>query len=369
MTIFQTSRWEGARALWFGSVLATMFAFGCGGEQSSAPAKGTTESSEGESEPRADIVIESEPQANATARVPRSQVPDTTGRPRVVGYLQVWRNRDPSKIDFDTLTHLCLAFANPPAGDPAVKFPKENEPSIRDLVHAAHEKGVKVLASIGGGDLATAQPLFDHIKNNRGDQVIRSLVELVRDYSLDGIDVDLEGDHVKSSYEPFVQALATALPETKLLTAAVKTWESDDAPYFPDGALAEFNFINIMAYDDGGGMPADHSSMENANRDLRYWEDRIHDASRVVLGVPFYAHCWGQGCPRGLLSYAEALAFDSGAALFDRITTDTYDLSLNRPQTIADKASLAKTKGGIMIWELGQDSADGALFSAVRAAQ
>src|SRR5262249_36915557 len=37
----------------------------------------------------------------------------TDGRPRVVGYLPTWRSMDPAGLDLDTLTHICVAFANP----------------------------------------------------------------------------------------------------------------------------------------------------------------------------------------------------------------------------------------------------------------
>src|SRR5690606_23865196 len=122
-------------------------------------------------------------------------------------------------------------------------------------------------------------------------------------YDLDGIDVDIEGNHVNSTYEPFVLKLSAAMPTGKLLTAAVATWNGSD---FSDAALTEYDFINLMSYDHCGSWSAacEHSTYDDAVSELNYWENtRGLGVGRVTLGVPFYGYCWGTSCPSSALTY------------------------------------------------------------------
>lgn len=293
-----------------------------------------------------------------------TNIPPKDG-PRVVGYLPTYRSLDPARIDFDTLTHLCIAFANPTTPD-QIDFDAPPA-SINALVAAAHAKGVQVLVSIagaaGGASVETA------IQPGSVDTFITALLDLVSRYELDGIDVDIEGSHVQAvTYTPFVTKLSAALPEGKLLTAAVATWNGDD---FPDAALAEFDFINLMSYDHCGTWSdaCEHSLYSESLSELQYWENqRGIPADRMVLGVPFYGYCWGSSCPAGALTYPEILAFNPEGRTNDYLMGAGYTISLNGPATLAQKVELSKMHGGIMIWELGQDgTGEDSLFSVIAA--
>lgn len=280
----------------------------------------------------------------------------STGGPspneRIVGYLPTYRNINPIAVPLNQLTHLCIAFANPTGG--GVDFDAAPE-DITALVNAAHAEGVLVLASIAGA--AGGEAVAAAIVPASVDNFVSSLLGLVTKYNLDGIDVDIEGHNVNSTYEPFVIKLSDALPEGKLLTAAVATWNGGD---FPDGALARFDFINLMSYDHCGSWSdaCDHSTYAESISELAYWENERGIASdRMVLGVPFYGYCWGSGCPGEALTYAELVAGYPGAKDGDSLTGADYFISYNGPETIAQKAQLAGSHGGIMIWELGQDAA------------
>lgn len=280
---------------------------------------------------------------------------------RVVGYLPTYRSLDPGALDFDTLTHLCIAFANP--GPSGVDF--DAEPAeINALVEAAHQSGVYVLASIAGA--AGGQAVEDAIQPGVVDGFVAELLDLVSRYNLDGIDVDIEGSHVSTTYEPFVLKLSAALPSDKLLTAAVATWNGAD---FSDAALAEYDFINLMSYDHCGSWSdaCEHSTYEDSVSELNYWENtRALGVGRVVLGVPFYGYCWGPACPAAALTYAEILAGYPAAQDSDYLVEDGYTISFNGRDTIVAKAVLAEQHGGIMIWELAQDaSGDDSLLQVI----
>jgi GH18 family chitinase len=186
---------------------------------------------------------------------------------------------------------------------------------------------------------------------------VANLVDLVSRHHLDGIDVDIEGNHVSAStYDPFIAKLRAALPQDTLITVAVATWNGDD---FPDAALATFDFINLMSYDHCGSWtaePCDHSSYADSLDELSYWEnDRGIPADKMVLGVPFYGYCWGASCPNSALTHAEIVASYPEGADSDYFSGSGYTISHNTPSTIGQKADLAKMHGGIMIWEIGQD--------------
>jgi GH18 family chitinase len=289
---------------------------------------------------------------------------------RVVGYLPTYRSLAPESYDFDTLTHLCIAFANPTGNGAESDFDANVRESIAPLVTAAHEKGVKVLASIAGGTKASGELVGAQLTPDKVDAYIAALLDLVDRYELDGIDVDIEGEAVTATYEPFVKKLNAALPEGKLLTAAVATKNRDA---FTDGALAEYDFINVMSYDQcsWSDLPCEQATLEATNADLEYWTvERSVPRDKTVLGVPFYGWCWGCSDMQSALTYGQILAQYPQAKTEDWIVEGEQTISLNSAATIATKAELAQEYGGVMIWELGQDApGDDALFKVIADAQ
>jgi spore germination protein YaaH len=189
-------------------------------------------------------------------------------------------------------------------------------------------------------------------------------------YDLDGIDVDIEGEAVTETYEPFVLRLAEALPEEKVLTAAVATKNGEA---FSMTALEAYDFINIMAYDhcSWSDTPCDQASMTGARADLEYWtETRGYPRRKAVLGVPFYGWCWGCTEMQSSLTYPQIIRDYPDGRTKDWIEEGEVTITLNGPSTIREKALLAHDYGGIMIWELGQDAAGGdSLFAEIAGSQ
>ena len=289
---------------------------------------------------------------------------------RVVGYVPTYRSLDPRNFDFATLTHLCIAFANPTGEGSESDFDEAARPQIAPLVAAAHAQGVKVLASIAGGTKASGELVGAQIIPDKVDAYVASLLDVIERYDLDGIDVDIEGEAVTDTYEPFVLKLSKALPDGKLLTAAVATKNRDA---FSSRALAEYDFINIMSYDQcsWSDEACEQASLEDTHLDLEYWtKDRDIPRHKAVLGVPFYGWCWGCAETQSALTYAQIVAKYPEAKTEDWIEANGETISLNSAATIATKAELARDYGGVMIWELGQDAVgDDALFLVIADAQ
>src|SRR6185437_9290932 len=214
---------------------------------------------------------------------------------KVVGYyflksaLRDSSYADSNYLFLNKVTHLNIAFINPDSnGNFTQKF------TIDTLVKKAHEKRVKVLASIAGGGIH--EYYHSLLQKNNRKLFIGNLISLVKEYNLDGVDVDLEGDDIGRNYADFVTELSAALkPLHKLMTAAIATAYKNE---LPDKALRQFDFVNVMSYDNTGPWqpddPGDHSPYSMAVEDLDYWHNkRAIPKNKLVLGLPFYGYGFG----------------------------------------------------------------------------
>jgi GH18 family chitinase len=281
---------------------------------------------------------------------------------KVVGYyflnaaLRDSVHADSTYLFLNKITHLNIAFINP---DSNGNFTRHL--AIDTLIKKAHQKNVKVLASIaGGGSHAYYGSLLQDDKRPR---FIKNLVDLTVQYDMDGIDVDLEGRDIDSNYDKFVTELARLLKKrNKLITAAIATSYRD---VLPDHALRQFDFVNVMSYDRTGPwrpeQPGNHSPFEMAVQDLAYWHNiRAIPKEKLVLGLPFYGYGFGP-----VNSPVVSMSYKQIATLFtDRFNSDTLNLDgnvimyFNNKGTIKNKTLLAlKEAGGVMIWQLLGDAA------------
>lgn len=115
--------------------------------------------------------------------------------------------------------------------------------------------------------------------------------------------------------------------------------------------LNALDFINVMAYDGGDGER--HSPYQFAVDCGRYWkETRGLPAHKVVLGFPFYARpSWAD--------YGAILAAVPEASGSDHVLYNGMEVYYNGVGTIREKTRYAlETLGGVMIWELTQDTSD-----------
>ena len=281
---------------------------------------------------------------------------------KVVGYyflnaaLKDSVHADSTYLFLNKITHLNIAFINP---DTNGNFNRHL--AIDTLIKKAHRKNVKVLASIAGG--GSHEYYSSLLQDDKRDRFIQNLVTMVKEYNLDGVDVDLEGRDIDSNYDKFVTELARSLKKrNKLITAAIATGYRD---LLPDHALRQFDFVNVMSYDQAGpwrpDKPGNHSPYEMAVADLSYWNKiRAIPKENLVLGLPFYGYGFGPvDSPVVSMSYKEITLFFTG-----RFDSDTLNLPgnfimyFNNKLTIQKKTELAlKEAGGVMIWQLLGDAA------------
>lgn len=321
-----------------------------------------------------------------------TSIPHGEDRGSVVGYVAAFKGLDRAIAQggFGNYTQLDLAFVNPtPAGEvlgadglacsPAGNGAMVSDAQLRQLVTTAHQAGAKVVASLGGATIPPCGGDWTQLAApDLRPKVVSSLMAMVDRYQLDGIDVDLEGELMvridqAGNYTPLIAALADQLrARSKVLTAASGSYPGG---MIPDSSLRYFDLIGVMSYDQVGptwGTPgAEHSSYEQAEKDLALWLGKGVPASKIALGVPFYG--------RGFGTYREGWSLKDISDSFGghQLKSDvvgqrgggTGYITYNGLPTLERKAELAGAWGaGVMVWEIGQDLPDGKAIRHVDAA-
>ena len=256
----------------------------------------------------------------------------------------------PALIPYDQLTHINFAFLLP--AEDGTFHDLLSTWKVEELVRLAHLQNVKVLISVGGWGWDRQ---FEAVASSPSTRAVfvRNLVKIIDQYQFDGADIDWEYPDEGVSSQNFLalmQELRAALPEDKLLTAAVVAL-GQHGPGIPDESFALMDFINIMAYDGDG---AQHSSMDYAQSALDYWLGRGLPPEKATLGVPFYAR------PTEI-PYRRIVTDDPIAAQLDSTVYAGILINYNGIPTIQAKTRLAMQRAsGIMFWTL-EDGASGDL--------
>lgn len=313
---------------------------------------------------KADRLPEESPAETAKTAEPASSLPKVSSGVKVVGYYPDWKAYQPEKLQMDILTHIVYAFAIPTSDGSLL--PLEHPETAARLIQDAHNSQVKVLLAVGGWSYNgnELEPVFMNATSTSektrlfGDQILA----MCSQYGFDGIDIDWEHPRIdgnsKDQYQELILYLAPKLhAQGKILTSAVISGVSADGNVYYDAAahsdavLKAVDWIHIMAYDGGDGER--HSSYEFAVNCANYWcNTRQLPREKAVLGVPFY------GRP-GWAGYEDILAADPEAWNKDHTLVNGIDAYYNGVSTIEKKAAYAKGHlGGIMIWELTQDTGD-----------
>ena len=289
----------------------------------------------------------------------------------VVGYFPSYR--DPAAIPdqkFKMCNVINYAFGSVNATGGVTLAAPATLTAVRTKAKA---NGAKVFISLNGS--ATDWKTMASTQAGR-TTYIKQVMDIVRNYGLDGVDVDWEfpstSDGTDITYTALMKELSdschmgskyylsTALTSGKYVgsyTNAINStlWTGNYVDFF-----------NIMAYDDfNTTVPyKQHSDYTLATVCLNYWiTTRAIPASKVVLGLPAYGRPSGITQSGTTMTYAGILgqggSSQSDSAVVTQAGFTNYKIYYNGQPTIKKKAMLAKnTANGIMLWEHGQDSHD-----------
>ncbi|KAF9428459.1 hypothetical protein BGZ94_002292 [Podila epigama] len=233
----------------------------------------------------------------------------------VVAYWTDWTASamPPEAIPFDKVTHINYAFA---VVRPDFRPVFETDYLLRRVVRAAHAKNTKVLLSIGGW---TGSQYFSPLAATPHGRktFIDGAVQLVREFHLDGIDIDWEyparqgsacnivdEKHDTANFLLLLQELRaalSALPDGNQLEISLATrivpFDGPDGQQLRDvSAFAKVvNFINVMAYDINGSWgTVTGPNAPLSGQGLTYaggaqaWIQAGFPPEQINMGVPFY---------------------------------------------------------------------------------
>jgi len=244
-------------------------------------------------------------------------------------------------IDFTKMTHLNLAFATSNTSNGWNMGATDAE--VKALVDAAHAKGVKVLASLGGG--GGDQSVIAQYKNTANiTPLVNNLDAFVTRLNFDGVDIDIEdGAQLGANYSSFVSAVIAKLrPKGKLVTAAVAQYLQGG---MSDATLKSYDFLNIMIY----------STYSDSVSQMNYYAGTKGIAKdKLVLGAAFY----GTSANWDYYAYKDILAYDASAWSKDQTTINGKTINYTGMASMKTLAQYSKGFGGIMFWELAHDTTD-----------
>jgi chitinase len=342
-------------------------------------------------------------------------------KPVIVAYVFAQDNPiHPGEIAAQKLTRINYAFANIKNGRIVNGFANDDQNMTALVALKQENPSLTVLVSVGGWLWSGAFSDMALTKESRGI-FIASVVEFMRQHQLDGLDVDWEYPGLPGA-EPHFRAEDkqnyTLL--LKELRARFNGLEKElHRPLYvtvATGASSEFlahtemekvqhyvDTVNLMAYDyyepDSDPITGNHAPLyadptdpkrAAADSSVQEYEKAGVPADKIVLGVPFYGHVWGEVPDKnhGLFQpgkevpHAYAAYGDGPEAMMKNGFTRYWDSAASVPylynsekkifESYEDAESLGlKCKyvldhqlRGIMFWDYEGDSS-GALLNAV----
>jgi len=216
--------------------------------------------------------------------------------------------------------------------------------------------GVKRVLVTVGGSQRSAHFAEAAVTPHKRAQLIAALLKLCAARQLDGVDFDWEHPKTpveEAEYSQLIVETAHAFRQKKLLVSvAVAAWQQLDR-----AAIEAADRINLMAYD----APREHSTYDFATGAVADWLAMGARPEQLCLGVPFYG--------RGVEHHHRAASYSqiAAAGCTDPNCNQWGDYYFNGIAAIRHKADFARRTrlGGIMAWEVGQDTPQGTLGSAL----
>jgi chitinase len=343
--------------------------------------------------------------------------------PQVVGY--VFPQNDalqPGQIDAQLLTRINYAFANIKDGRIVTGFAQDKTNLAFLVALRKQNPSLRVLVSVGGWLWSTD---FSDVALTRQSrrQFIQSVMEFLTLHHLDGLDIDWEYPGMSGVGHPFrsedKQNFTLLLKELhnrfdqqtkrtgKKLYLTIAAGSSDD--YLAHTEMSQVqryvDTVNLMAYDyyepGSGPITGHHAPLftnpvdptkSSADSSVLAFERAGVPAAKILLGVPFYGHMWGQVADSQHGLYQPGTQIPGAYAPYSRIQTTMLANGFSRywdpiasvpylysagqhifvsyedSQSIAAKCNyvLVHKLGGVMFWDYSGDPS-GKLLGAINA--
>ncbi|MGA2048228.1 MAG: glycoside hydrolase family 18 protein [Terracidiphilus sp.] len=342
-------------------------------------------------------------------------------KPVIVAYVFPQDNPiHPGEIAAQKLTRINYAFANIKSGRIVNGFANDDQNMAALVALKQENPSLTVLVSVGGWLWSGAFSDMALSKKSRG-VFIASVVEFVRQHQLDGLDVDWEYPGLpgaephfrvedKQNYTLLLKELRTRfnglekeLHRPLYVTAATGASSEFLAHTEMEKVQRYVDTVNLMAYDyyepDSDSITGNHAPLYadpadpkriSADISVQEYEKAGVPADKIVLGVPFYGHVWGEvpdknhglfqpgkEIPHGYAAYGDGpdgMMKNGFTRYWDSAASVPY--LYNSEKKIFESYEDAESLGvkckyvldhqlrGIMFWDYESDSS-GALLNAV----
>ncbi len=163
-------------------------------------------------------------------------------------------------------------------------------------VDAAHEKGVEVWALVSDVEVRIdAYKLFSYTSKRK--KLIKGLIDTVKEYNIDGINVDFEVIGSKSAphYIQFLRELSVECRKEGIVMSVDTYVPMPFNEFFRrdiQGKVADY--VVIMAYDEhysGSEESGSVSSISWVTNAVKGTISQV-DPQKVIIGIPFYTRLW-----------------------------------------------------------------------------
>lgn len=304
---------------------------------------------------------------------PARHTPSRQSGKVIVAYVTSWSDVIP---DPQYMTHLNYAFGHVNKTFDGVDV--ANEPRLRQILTVRQQKPeLKIMLSIGGwGSGRFSEMAAD---NQKRQAFAKDCRRVVREYGLDGIDIDWEYPTSSAAgisaspadtenFTLLMRDIRQAIGKGKLLTLA--TVASAEYINFKD-ILPYIDFVNIMSYDMGGASkhhaalyPSENSGWLTASQAVEAHLAAGVPASMLTMGLPFYGR--GDKEYANYLDYKQINIPEEYTERWDETAKVPYLVNaqgkfvfgFENPRSLAIKCRYILQKGllGGMYWEYAADN-------------
>jgi chitinase len=321
----------------------------------------------------------------------------------------------PAQVDSfaaEKLTHIIFSFSHLKGNQLHINNQKDSAVIEKLVGLKQRNPSLKVLLSLGGwGGCETCSSVFSSAESR--DSFATSVKELTSYFKTDGLDLDWEYPAIEGYpghlYQPDDKPNFTALVSQLRKTMGKKFLLTFAAGGFKDyidrsiewkKVIAQIDLVNIMTYDLVNGfskVTGHHTPLYNTSTQKESVDNAVSmlikagvPRRKLVIGAAFYGRMWEEvaiennglyqagnfkaGIPYRLFS--SQLSPDSGFIYrWDEVAQAPYIyhpeqklfITYDDKRSVALKAKYVKKKklGGIMFWQLTEDTYEEGLLSAI----